>query len=315
MGSQEERGGFWSGLRRGLKKTRDNFIERLDRLLHGKARLDGQTLEEFEELLITADLGVQTTGRLIKEVESGVRRSQKNSPEALREFVKEGILGILKPREEPLIIGPSKPYVIMVIGVNGVGKTTTVAKLGWMWKAQGKEVILVAADTFRAAAIEQLEVWGRRAGVEVIRQKHGADPSAVVFDALQSARARGVDVVLVDTAGRLHTKVNLMEELKKVKRVAGKVVDGAPHEVLLVVDATTGQNALSQTRLFNDALGVTGIAMTKLDGTAKGGILVALASEFPIPIRYIGVGEKMEDLQVFDARAFVEALFGDEREG
>lgn len=302
--------GLLSSLKEGLHKTREGFIRKLDRLLMGKARLEGQTLEEFEELLITADLGVFTTHRLIREVESRMKRAEVERPELLRQHVREAILDILCPRQAPLVVGESRPYVIMVVGVNGVGKTTTIAKLAFLLKKEGFRVMLVAGDTFRAAAIEQLQMWGDRVGVEVIRQQHGADPSAVAFDALQAGKARSADVVILDTAGRLHTKVNLMEELKKVQRVVGKLVEGAPHEVLLVLDATTGQNAISQARLFNEALGVTGIAMTKLDGTAKGGILVAVASELEIPIRYVGVGETMEDLQVFRASDFVDALFG-----
>ncbi len=306
--------GFLSGLKEGLRKTRDGFIKKLDRLLMGKVRLDAQTLEEFEELLITADLGVATTARLIRDVEARISRCEAQNPDLLRRCVQEAITEILLPREVPLEPGSHRPYVVMVIGVNGVGKTTTIAKLGWLWKTQGRKVMLVAGDTFRAAAIEQLQSWAERIGVEVTRQQHGADPSAVVFDALQSAKAKSTDVVILDTAGRLHTKVNLMEELKKIQRVTARVVPGAPHEVLLVLDATTGQNAISQARLFHHAVGVTGIVMTKLDGTAKGGILVAVASEFEIPIRYVGVGEKMEDLQRFDARGFVAALFGEGEE-
>ncbi len=306
--------GFLSGLKEGLRKTRDGFIKKLDRLLMGKVRLDAQTLEEFEELLITADLGVATTARLIRDVEARISRCEAQNPDLLRRCVQEAITEILLPREVPLEPGSHRPYVVMVIGVNGVGKTTTIAKLGWLWKTQGRKVMLVAGDTFRAAAIEQLQSWAERIGVEVTRQQHGADPSAVVFDALQSAKAKSTDVVILDTAGRLHTKVNLMEELKKIQRVTARVVPGAPHEVLLVLDATTGQNAISQARLFHQAVGVTGIVMTKLDGTAKGGILVAVASEFEIPIRYVGVGEKMEDLQRFDARGFVAALFGEGEE-
>jgi fused signal recognition particle receptor len=303
--------GFFRGLRDGLKKTRDGFVRRLDRLLRGKVRLEGATLEAFEELLLTADLGVQTTTQLIEGVERRIRRAQKDEPDVLRQYVREGILEILKRREAPFVIGPARPFVVMAIGVNGVGKTTTIAKLASQWKDRGLKVVMVAGDTFRAAAIEQLQIWGERVGVEVLRQQHGADPSAVVYDALQAARARQVDLVIVDTAGRLHTKVNLMDELKKIQRVSGKVLEGAPHEVLLVIDATTGQNALSQARMFHEAVGVTGMVLTKLDGTAKGGILVALASEMEIPVRYIGVGEGVEDLQAFEAEAFVEALFGE----
>jgi fused signal recognition particle receptor len=308
---RSEKKGLFRSLRDGLRKTREGFIQRLDRLLMGKVRLDAQTLEEFEEVLITADLGVQTAMRLIQEVEERAGRGDLAQPQVLRRHVREGITNILKPRERSLEIGPQRPFVLLVIGVNGVGKTTTIAKIASQWKDRGLKVLLVAADTFRAAAIEQLQVWGDRIGVEVIRQQQGADPSAVVFDALKAAQARGVDLVVLDTAGRLHTKVNLMDELKKIQRVAGKVVPGASHEVLLVLDATIGQNALSQARMFHEAIGVTGIALTKLDGTAKGGILVAVASELEIPIRYIGVGEGIEDLHTFQAEAFVEALFGE----
>jgi fused signal recognition particle receptor len=312
---QPEKKGFFRGLRDGLRKTRDGFIRKLDRLLMGKVRLDAQTLEEFEELLLTADLGVRTTTQLIQEVEKKADRGEGDQPQLLRRHVQEGILRILEPREGSLEMGDQRPFVIMAIGVNGVGKTTTIAKLAKQWRERGLKVALVAADTFRAAAIEQLEIWGERVGVEVIRQQRGADPSAVVFDALKSAQARGTDLVILDTAGRLHTKVNLMDELKKIDRVAGKVIAGAPHEVLLVLDATTGQNALSQARMFHESIGVTGIALTKLDGTAKGGILVAVASELALPVRYIGVGEGMDDLQPFEARAFVDALFGEPAEG
>ncbi len=304
--------GFFRSLRKGLSKTREGFVRKIDRLLSGKARIDPQTLEEVEELLLTADLGVSTTMRLVQALERKAGREAEGDPQRLREILREEILQILKPREAPLELGPQRPQVIMVIGVNGVGKTTTIAKLGKQFKDRDLKVFFVAADTFRAAAIEQLEQWGKRVGVEVLRQQQGADPSAVVFDALKAAEARGADVVILDTAGRLHTKVNLMDELKKIQRVAGKVLSGAPHEVLLVLDATIGQNALSQARLFHEAVGVTGMAMTKLDGTAKGGVLVALASEMAIPIRYVGVGEGLEDLQVFRAREFVDALFGEE---
>lgn len=312
MAGSEEKRGFWGGLREGLRKTREGLVRRLDRILSGKARLDFQTIEELEELLITADMGVGTVQRLIQKVDSTLRGGSGQGPDLIRSRVKEAIVEILQPREAPLEVDRARPFVIMVIGVNGVGKTTTIAKMGWMWKREGKRVMFVAADTFRAAAIEQLVAWGDRLGIEVVRQQHGADPSAVVFDALQAAKARSLDVVIVDTAGRLHTKTNLMDELKKIQRVAGRVQEGAPHEVLLILDATTGQNALSQAKLFHQALGVTGMAMTKLDGTAKGGILVALAWELGIPIRFVGVGEQMEALQVFRAREFADVLLGDE---
>lgn len=307
MGSEGKRG-FWGGLREGLRKTREGLVKRLEGILSGKTRLDPETIEELEELLITSDMGVGTTQRLIQKVQSGLKNSQVRGSDPIRSHVKEAILEILQPREAPLEVHGARPFVILVIGINGVGKTTTIAKMGWMWKREGRRVMFVAADTFRAAAIEQLEAWGDRLGIEVVRQQHGADPSAVVFDALEAARARSTDIVIVDTAGRLHTKANLMEELKKIKRVAGRVQQSAPHETLLVLDATTGQNAISQAKLFHQALGVTGIAMTKLDGTAKGGILVALAWELEIPIRFIGVGEQMEALRIFSAREFVEAL-------
>ncbi len=312
MAGSEEKRGFWGGLREGLRKTREGLVKKFDRILSGKARLDPQTIEELEELLITADMGVGTVQRLIQKMDSALKSGSGQGPDFIRSRVKEAIVEILQPREAPLEINRARPFVIMVIGVNGVGKTTTIAKMGWRWKGEGKRVMFVAADTFRAAAIEQLVAWGDRLGIEVVRQQHGADPSAVVFDGLQAAKARSFDVVIVDTAGRLHTKANLMDELKKIQRVAGRVQQGAPHEVLLILDATTGQNALSQAKLFHEALGVTGMAMTKLDGTAKGGILVALAWELGIPIRFIGVGEQMEALQVFRAREFADALLGDE---
>ncbi len=308
---REGKKGFFRSLKEGLKKTREGLVRRLDRLLMGKVRLEGETLEEIEEVLISADIGVKTTSRLIRDLEEHARRQDKDHPHILRERLREGITSILQLREGPLRLTGQRPFVVMAMGVNGVGKTTTIAKMARQWKDDGHKVLLVAADTFRAAAIEQLEIWGDRAGVDVVRQQKGADPSAVVYDALQAAKTRGTELVILDTAGRLHTKVNLMDELKKIQRVAAKVVPGAPHEVLLVLDATTGQNAISQAKMFHEAVGVTGIVMTKLDGTAKGGILVAIASELDIPIRYIGVGEKLDDLQEFDARVFVEALFGD----
>lgn len=311
---QEEKKGFFRSLKEGLRKTREGLVRRLDRLLAGKVRLEPETLEEIEEVLIGADIGVKTTERLIRDLESHADRQDRDRANILRERLKEGIAAILAAREETLVLSGHRPFVVMAIGVNGVGKTTTIAKMARHWRSAGHKVMLVAADTFRAAAIEQLEIWAERAGVEVVRQQKGSDPSAVVYDALRAANARGMDLVILDTAGRLHTKVNLMDELKKIQRVAGRVVPGAPHEVLLVLDATTGQNAVSQAKMFHQAVGVTGLAMTKLDGTAKGGILVAIASELDIPIRYIGVGEGLDDLQEFRARAFVDALFGEASE-
>jgi fused signal recognition particle receptor len=298
-------------LREGLSKTRENFLQQLGRILSGRPKIDAQILEEIEELMITSDLGVRTTMMLMDELEKMTSCTGLEAASELVDRLRERTLLILKPMEAPLEIGPHRPFVIMAVGVNGVGKTTTIAKIANYLREQGMKVLLVGADTFRAAAIEQLQIWAQRVDVDVICQQKGADPSAVVYDALQAARSRRADVAILDTAGRLHTKTNLMEELKKIKRVASKVVTGAPHEVLLVVDAITGQNALSQTRMFNEALDITGIAVTKLDGTAKGGIIVALAAEFEIPIRYVGVGEGMQDLKVFSAEAFVHALFGE----
>jgi len=273
-------------------------------------------LEELEAALIATDLGVRTVGRLmdrLREEAHGGDPTASAQTERLLRVLKEAILATLgacegQPLDSLVAEGP-RPFVLLAVGVNGVGKTTTVAKLAQRLRESGKTPLLVAADTFRAAAIEQLGVWGRRVGVEVIRHRPGADPSAVVFDGLAAAKARGVDVVLIDTAGRLHTKTNLMDELRKMKRVLARELPGAPHEVLLVLDATTGQNALSQARQFHEAVGVTGLALTKLDGTARGGIVVAIAEELKIPVRLIGVGEAAEDLQDFHARAFVDALF------
>lgn len=301
-------------LSEGLAKTRDAVRGSLDRLI-GRGP-DPAALDELEAALITADLGVHTVQRLMERVQTELRRRDFDASDPSRRLLlalKDTILAQLRgcegPPVERLIEQGSKPYVILAVGVNGVGKTTTVAKLAQRLRQGGKAPLLVAADTFRAAAIEQLEVWAKRVGVDVVRHHQGADPSAVVFDGLSAAKARGADVVLIDTAGRLHTKANLMDELKKMKRVLARELPGAPHEVLLVVDATVGQNALSQARLFNDAVGVTGIVLTKLDGTARGGIVVAIAEELKIPVRLIGVGEAAEDLQDFHAQEFVDALF------
>jgi fused signal recognition particle receptor len=314
MDEVERKGHLFKTLRGGLERTRKGLVDHLDRVFTGKGQPDPQTLNELEEILIAADLGFKTATRLIEELQIKSTKIQSDQGYLIRQYLKEGMLNILQSSESPFVANEPKPFVIMAIGVNGVGKTTSIAKIAKQWQDQGLRVMMVAADTFRAAAIEQLQVLGERIGVEVLRQQHGSDPSAVVFDALKSAQARSIDLVILDTAGRLHTKVNLMDELKKIHRVSGKVLSGAPHEVLLVLDATTGQNALSQARTFHAAVGVTGVALTKLDGTAKGGILVSVASELGLPIRYVGVGEGMEDLQVFQARAFVEALF-DESNG
>ncbi|MBN2032362.1 MAG: signal recognition particle-docking protein FtsY [Deltaproteobacteria bacterium] len=308
---QAEPKGFLSRLREGLSKTRTGLAGRLDNLLYGKKQIDEKLLEQIEEILFTSDLGVAATRELIETVQAGVARKELDQPEKLRKALKEQIRQFLDVVDIPHSMpGPGEPYVIMVIGVNGVGKTTTIAKLGYQAREQGKTVIFVAGDTFRAAAIEQLQVWGDRVGVEVIKQKQGSDPSAVVFDGLSSALAKRIDVVLIDTAGRLHTKSNLMEELEKINRVIKRKLPGAPHEVWLVLDATTGQNAVSQAEIFHKALGLTGIILTKLDGTAKGGIVVGICRQMKIPIKFIGIGEKMDDLRPFNAPDFVDAIFG-----
>ncbi|MBK5102078.1 MAG: signal recognition particle-docking protein FtsY [Desulfobacteraceae bacterium] len=303
--------GLFQRLRQGLSKTRSTLTGRLDLLFLGKKEITDELLEELEEILFTSDIGVATTQELIVSVQEKVARKELNDPQKLKGVLRDHILSFLEVEsvEHPLP-GPGEPLVIMVIGVNGVGKTTTIGKAGHRFRSEGKEVMLVAADTFRAAAVEQLVIWGERAGAEVIKQSTGSDPSAVVFDALTAAVSREVDVVLIDTAGRLHTKINLMEELQKIHRVAGRKVPGAPHELWLVLDATTGQNAVSQAEVFNNALGVTGIILTKLDGTAKGGIVVGISHQLGIPIKYIGIGEKVDDLRPFEAADFVQAIFG-----
>ena len=301
--------GFFERLKSGMKRTKDGLVGRIDALVLGKKTIDADTLEELEEILITSDIGVKTTVELIRTLEQRLGRNELKDGEALREALKEEILARLVAHHSPLEVNSKKPFVLLVIGVNGVGKTTTIGKLASRFTTAGSKVLLAAADTFRAAAAEQLIAWGDRSGVDVIRHKEGADPSAVVFDACKAAVARGVDILIIDTAGRLHTKVNLMEEMKKIRRVIDREIPGAPHETLLVLDAATGQNAISQTRLFKEAAGVTGLALTKLDGTAKGGIVVAVSHEFALPVRYIGVGESIEDLRDFDPQEFTDALF------
>ncbi len=313
MDSSEQSGekrGWLSRLRQGLARTRESFVERVDALVLGTKRLDPIFFDDLEEVLVEADLGVPTTLAIIEHLQATLKRDELADGRPVRCALEARVTEMLAAVERPLEITGPGPFVIMVIGVNGVGKTTTIGKLAARYRAEGRSVLVAAGDTFRAAAVEQLEIWGRRAGVEVIKQAMGTDSSAVAFDAARAARARGVDVLLVDTAGRLHTRVNLMEELKKVCRVIGREVSGAPHEVLLVLDATTGQNAIQQARLFTEEAGVTGLALTKLDGTAKGGVVIAIANELELPIRYVGVGEKLEDLRDFRAGEFVEALFG-----
>ena len=306
---EQDKPSFFDRLKSGLKKTKDGFVGRIDTLVLGKKEIDADTLEELEEILITSDVGVKTTLELVRTLEQRLGRNELKDGEALRQALKDEILTRLNAHHQPLDISSAQPFVMLVIGVNGVGKTTTIGKLASRYTADGKKVLLAAADTFRAAAAEQLEIWGERSGVDVIRHKEGADPSAVVFDACKAAMARNVDILIVDTAGRLHTKVNLMEEMKKIRRVIDREIPGAPHETLLIVDAATGQNAMSQARLFKEAASVSGIALTKLDGTAKGGIVVAVSHEFALPVRFIGVGEAIDDLRNFDPQEFTDALF------
>lgn len=301
--------GFLSRLKDRLSETRAVLTTRVDHLVLGVKEIDDDIIDDLEEILITSDLGVQTSQVLIEAIGKRIARRELDTPDRLKEVLREEIQEILmKPKTEEK--EKTKPHVILVVGVNGVGKTTTLAKLANRHVKEGKKVMLVAADTFRAAAIDQLEIWSQRVGADIVRQQPGADPSAVVFDALNAAGPRDIDIVMIDTAGRMHTSTNLMDELKKVKRIAAREMPGAPHEVLMVLDATTGQNAVNQARVFNEAVGVTGLAMTKLDGTAKGGILVAISHELELPVKYIGIGEQMDDLADFDVESFVTAIFG-----
>jgi fused signal recognition particle receptor len=305
--------GLFSRLKDRLSQTRDSIVSRVDTLFLGKKVIDADLLDELEEILITADLGIGTTQDLVESAREQVARNELCDPQALKGILKEKISGFLHSSDQQTeLVRPEEgPFVIIVVGVNGVGKTTTIGKLAHKFLNSGQNVLLVAADTFRAAAVEQLKIWGERIGVPVVSQHAGADPSAVVFDAFDYAENKDIDVIIVDTAGRLHTKVNLMEELKKIKRVMGKKIPDAPHEILLVIDATTGQNAISQAKLFNEAVDITGLVLTKLDGTAKGGIVVNICRDLTIPIRFIGIGEQMDDLRDFDADEFVEALFAE----
>jgi fused signal recognition particle receptor len=296
----------------GLVKTREGLLGTLRRLLPGSRRVTPELCEELEAALLAADIGVSSVTALMDAVRESVRQSGEADAASVRAILKSAIaVRLRQPDEASAERGASAPYVILVVGINGVGKTTTIGKLAGLYRRQGKRVVLVAADTFRAAAAEQLDLWGQRVGAEVIRHQAGADPAAVAFDGLAAAKARHADVVLVDTAGRLHTKSNLMEELRKIKRTLGKGMPGAPHEVWLVLDATVGQNGLAQARQFHEAVGVTGVVLSKLDGTAKGGIVVAIAADLGLPVRYVGVGESVEDLQPFDPETFVEALLGE----
>ena len=298
-------GGYLRRLKNRLAKTRKTFSDGFDNIFAGKKRIDDDVLEELEELLITSDIGVQTAMTLIEKIAA----SKITDVDQIKSLLKKEILSILQPAtSEPAQTMPA-PRIIMVVGVNGTGKTTTIGKLAAKASASGKKVLIAAADTFRAAAIEQLMIWAERAQADIVKHREMSDPAAVAFDAVEAALARGADMVLIDTAGRLHTKVNLMEELKKIQRTISKKIPGAPHEVLLILDATTGQNALSQAQLFNDALGITALALTKLDGTAKGGIVISICNTLKIPLKYIGIGETIEDIEEFDATQFVEALF------
>ncbi len=307
-----------SRLKEGLAKTRETLVAKVNRLIFAKGKIDDEFLIQLEEILITSDVGVDTSRRIIDGIKRRTKENKYESQEELNELVRSEITNALTKHtfgaEDPFSFPPhTKPYVIMVVGVNGVGKTTTIGKLAHNYRTAGKNVLIGAADTFRAAANEQLEVWGKRAGVEIIQQGQGSDPASVAFDTVKAAQSRSADVVIIDTAGRLHTKTNLMEELKKIKRVITKVSAEAPHEVLLVLDATTGQNAIQQAKLFNEAVGLTGLVITKLDGTAKGGVIFAVSNALKVPVRFIGVGEKIDDLQPFDSEKFVEALFEKER--
>jgi fused signal recognition particle receptor len=301
--------GFFRRLVSGLSKTQSQLVERLDSVLRGRKEIDEGLYEELETVLLTADVGVKTATKLLEGLRQRASRGELKDPQALRKYLQDDIRAILKQGDPHLRQVDSPPLVILIIGVNGAGKTTTIGKLASRFTREGKQVILAAGDTFRAAAIEQLEVWGERSGATVVRNKEGSDPSAVIFDAVQAAKARGVDVVIADTAGRLHTKANLMEELKKVTRVTAKALPGAPHEVLLVLDATMGQNALSQARIFHEGCNLTGLILTKLDGTAKGGVIIGICDELNLPVKFIGIGEKVDDLQPFDPDQFVSALF------
>jgi len=302
--------------RKAVAATRDSLSERLDTVFLGRKQIDDELLDQLEEALIAADIGVSTTLGVLETVRRGVARKQINDLDTLKRAIKDELLQILQAStdhgvaSETSVADDVTPYVMMIVGVNGVGKTTTIGKLAQRIKAEGNDVLMCAADTFRAAASDQLAIWAERTGVPLIQQKQGTDPAAVLFDSLKAAKARGSDVLIVDTAGRLHTKSNLMAELDKMKRVAAREVTGAPHETLLVVDAVTGQNGLEQARQFLKVAGVTGIVLTKLDGTAKGGIAVSIAKELNLPIRYVGIGERVDDLVVFDANAYVSSLFG-----
>lgn len=310
FGTSEKKPGLFERMKEAVSRTRQNLSERIDEVVAFSKEIDRNTLDDLEATLIGADLGATTTHQVLAKLRERADRKQIGNAAELKRLLKEELLSILNAANTPPVERPEGfPEVVLVVGVNGTGKTTSIGKLAQSARSEGKTVLLCAGDTFRAAAIEQLEIWGQRTGTEVIRTKAGGDPSAVLYDALQAATVRKVDVVIVDTAGRLHTKAHLMAELEKIRRTAQRIVPGAPHEVLLVIDATTGQNGLQQAKLFTDAAAVTGVVLTKLDGTAKGGVVVAIAREMGLPVRYVGVGEKAGDLIPFDPQEFVDSLF------
>lgn len=303
-------------LEQGMEKTRTGLLDKIGKAVAGKDRVDDELLDDLEQILITSDVGVATTLEIIRRIEARVARDKYLTQNELQTMLREEIIALLKDHDvdRPAEFNadfPEKPHIILVVGVNGVGKTTTIGKLAHLYRQAGKNVLLGAADTFRAAAVDQLKIWSERAEVPIIEQGQNADPAAVAFDTAAAAKSRGADVALIDTAGRLHNKKALMDELSKIKRVMGKVVEGAPHEVILVLDGSTGQNALLQAKAFTEAVDITGLALTKLDGSAKGGIVIAISHELNVPVKYIGLGEKINDLQVFDKKTFVNALFGE----
>jgi fused signal recognition particle receptor len=305
-------------LNKGLEKTKENVIKKLSRAVMGKAQVDEEVLDNLEEVLISSDVGVDTTLRIIKRIETRVANDKYMGTEELNRILREEIAALLEENSSGKLTGtftelPERPYVIMVVGVNGVGKTTTIGKLAYHFKKANQKVLLGAADTFRAAAIDQLSIWADRVGVPIVKQEMGSDPASVAFDTVTSAKASNMDVVIIDTAGRLHNKANLMSELSKIKRVMQKVIPDAPHEILLILDGSTGQNAFEQARQFMEATQVNALAITKLDGTAKGGVVIGISDQFKIPVKYIGIGEKLDDLQIFDKTAFVEALFSSQK--
>ncbi len=308
--TEEKKPGLFERMKQAVTRTRENLSERIDEVVAFSKEIDRNTLDALEATLIGADLGSATTHQVLEKLREKADRKQIGNVDELKRLLKEELLAILNAANTPPVEREEgMAEVVLVVGVNGTGKATTIGKLAQLLRSEGKTVLLCAGDTFRAAAIEQLEVWGQRTGVEVVRTKSGGDPAAVLFDALQAANARHIDCVIVDTAGRLHTKTNLMQELEKIRRTAQRIIPGAPHEVLLVIDATTGQNGLQQAKLFTDAAAVTGVVLTKLDGTAKGGVVVAIARELGLPVRYVGVGEKANDLLPFDPKEFVDSLF------